>query len=314
MNIRHCVAIVALTACFSAEATDTVMLKKEAFVQGPKVYLSDVAEVTGDNAETLGAVEIANAPTPGKSCQFDASYITARVKMANVDTSKVQWSGANAVKATTIHLEVTNDMLADDLRQFIETQMPWNPMDTTIDVEVPVQTLVVPDGNVEFTWRPNPQYGFLGPGAFRGEVRVDGQLKKTVVCRANVEAFGEVVVATRDIARGRVIGLNDVALEKRPLTSAQQGALWEPGEVLGAVAKNPIYAGQVVTLRSVVPPTIIKRGQTVNVEVRSGGLLVRAQARAKTDAREGDILVCISPESKEEIQGMVQKDGTVIID
>ena len=98
----------------------------------------------------MGAVEIAKAPNPGKSCSIDASYISARVEMAGIDPGLVQWSGAKAVRATTLHLEVTSDMVEEDLRRYIETRMPWNPGDTTINMDIPMSTIVIPDGDVAF--------------------------------------------------------------------------------------------------------------------------------------------------------------------
>ena len=63
-----------------------------------------------------------------------------------------------------------------------------------------------------------------------------------------------------------------------------------------------------------MPKMLVKRGQLVMVEAYAGRLVVRCQARAKTDAREGDLLICTNMDSKEELQGVVMADGTVAIE
>src|SRR5690606_41022199 len=127
----------------------------------------------------------------------------------------------------------------------------------------------------------------------------------------HVEAFGEVLVTTCDISRGRLIGLGDVCLEKQPLSPRKSDGFTVPEDVIGSVARSTLRAGEPLSARDVVARTLIKRGQVVLVEVQAGGLVVRTQARAKSDAREGDLLLCTNPESQEDIQGLVGADGTV---
>lgn len=312
---RVAAAVLAGLAAFTAPvyAADTVTLKSEAYVRGPKVLLGDIADIQGENAEALKQLEIAASPNPGASKQVNASLVNARIQTAGLTPSSVVVTGSQLVRTTAMQLEITPDMLEGDLRLFIETNMPWAPGDAEIDIDVPGQTLVVPDGEVTFTWRANPQYKYYGPGSFRGEIRVDGSLKKTVMAKATIEAYSDVVVAVRDIGRGKVVSPGDVTVEKRALTTLPQGTAQDPDEIIGAVARTNIYTGQPVIGRNTTPKTLVKRGQLVSVQVRVGRLVVRCQATAKTDAREGDIVICTNTESKEEFQGVVLEDGTVVL-
>lgn len=303
----------ALALAASAHAVDTVTLKSEAVVKGPQVRLADVAEIQGENAERLASIELGSTPSPGATRQLAASFVNARIQTAGIPADSVVLKGAPTVRATALHLEVMPDVLEADLRQFIESQMPWDPAETVVDVQVPSQPVVIPDGEVEFAWRTSPQYKFVGTGTFRGELRVDGSLKKTFMCKANIETYGNVVVAARDIARGQTLGPGDVAVEKLALNEVPAGFAQNAQDVVGCVARNNIYAGQPVIGRNTVPRTLVKRGQVVNAEVRVGQIVVRIQASAKTDGREGDLLTCVNQDSKEEFQGVVMPDGTVVV-
>jgi flagella basal body P-ring formation protein FlgA len=293
---------------------DTVVVRDEVYVKGPKVLLGDVADIKGENAEALASVELATAALPGDSKRFDAALVLARIGNAGIDTESVAVTGARAVVANTLHLELTREMMAEDLRRFIEVEMPWNPQDTTVDVSPPAQDVVVPDGDVALVWRPNPQYRWAGAGSFRGEVRVDGEVKKTLHCRATIDAYTDVVVALEDIPRGAVISANHLDVEKRSVTSLPLGTFDFPEELLGYVARSTIFPGTVMTKRHVMPRKVVKRNQMVVVEARVGGLLVQTRARAMTDACEGDTLRCLNVDSKEEFIGTVRGDGIVILE
>ncbi|MCP4639011.1 MAG: hypothetical protein GY851_01185 [bacterium] len=124
---------------------DMVEVRDEVYVKGPKVLLGDVAEIRGENAEALASVELSTAALPGMSKRLDAALVLARINNAGIDAEGVAVTGARSVVANTLHLELTREMMAEDLRRYIEFEMPWNPQDTTVDVAPPAQDVVVPD-------------------------------------------------------------------------------------------------------------------------------------------------------------------------
>ncbi|MBI5094108.1 MAG: flagellar basal body P-ring formation protein FlgA [Candidatus Hydrogenedentes bacterium] len=296
-----------------AEA-DTLTIKREAFVKGPKVFLGDIASITGEHAEPLAALEVAPAASPGGFKNFDAAYLMSRIQNAGYTPEELKVSGAPSVKATTMHLEVTQDMVAEDLRRFIETQMPWDAAQAQIDVTAPSQEIVVADGAVSINWRPSPEYKFVGPGAFRGEIAVDGRVQKTILCKANVEAYSSVVIAATDIPRGKVISRNDLTVEKRSMLNLSDRAVKDPAELIGQVARSTIFPGQIIEKRDVAAQILVRRNQMVNVDVQSGTLHIRSTARALNDAREGDIVGCQNPGTKDQFQGVVRRDGAVVVE
>jgi flagella basal body P-ring formation protein FlgA len=49
------------------------------------------------------------------------------------------------------------------------------------------------------------------------------------------------------------------------------------------------------------------------VILQSGALKLSTRATATHDARVGDLVICINPQSEERFQGIVQEDGTVLV-
>ncbi len=309
--------LLAVTAIASAEdvrAENTVVFRDEVYVKGPAVHLSDIADIKGDAATVLGDIELIPAASPGRSCRVDAALVKSRLRGAGIDPSEVMFDGARSVVAKTLYLDLTKEMLAEDLRSYIMGEMPWDPEDAAIDIMSAGSNTVIPDGDVVIVWRPAPQYRWFGPGTFRGEINVDGKQERTLIAQANIDAYVDVVVADRDLPRGKLLQATDFRLEKRALSKLVRSPLRDIDAAVGSVARNPIYPGDVLTERHLRPRVLIKRNSMAAVQTSIGGLVVRGRARALMDGHAGDAIILVNPQSKKEITGVVQDDGTVVVD
>ncbi len=289
-------------------------LHEEAYVRGPDVLLGDVADIVAGGVPHLEDVPITRAASAGSAKRVDAGLVKTRLLTAGLSDAEFEIRGARSARVTTLHLDVTRDMLTADLREFIRDNMPWDSDEAVVTIDSPVQDIVVPDGDVEIHWSTSPTYGYVGNGSFRGEVLVDGETQRTVVVRANVESYAPVVVAAASISRGQTIRERDLALEPQPRTGRRNGTFEDFSEIVGQVARSTIHQGQVIGERQVQPRRLVQRNRMVNVETRMGGLVVRSTARAMEHGHEGDLITCRNPESKEEFTGVVQADGTVLVE
>ena len=308
---RTSLRITAAWLVASMAAADTVTLRDAAFVQGPAVRLGDVAEIQGENAAVLAELELIQAASPGSVKRLTASLVESRLYAEGFGAAEVSVEGARSIAATTMHLDVTREMLAEDLRAYIEREMPWELDAAMIDVAMPAADFRVPDGQVSIAWRVDPQYRYLGQGSFRGEILVDGRVEQAFFARANVAAYDEVVIAVQPISRGDLIGPGNVSLEKRELSSLREGAYFDVRDVTGMVAKSTIQPGQPLSDRRLAMPLVVKRNQYVSVETRIGSLVVRAQARALQDGAVGDFINLKNSGSGLEMSGVVRRDGVV---
>ena len=308
--IRIRVRFAAAWLIAASAAADTVTLRDQAFVQGPTVRLGDVAEIHGENAAALADVELVQSAPPGSIKRLTASLVESRLHAEGFGAA-VSVDGARNIAATTMHLEVSRGMLAEDLRAYIEREMPWDMDAAMIDVVMPAADFRVPDGQVSIEWRVDPQYRYLGQGSFRGEILVDGRVEQAVFAKANVAAYDEVVVAVQPISRGDLIGAGNVRLERRELSSLREGVFFDVRDVSGMVAKTTIQPGQALSDRRIAMPILVKRNQYVAVETRIGSLVVRAQARALQDGAAGDFINLENTGSGLEMSGVVRRDGVV---
>jgi flagella basal body P-ring formation protein FlgA len=290
---------------------DTLTLKETAYVKGPKVLLGDIAEIEGDNATVLAGIELAPAALPGASKPLNAALVETRLRHAGLNPDDIAIKGASRVLATTLYAEISKQMIAQSLYAHILENMPWDSQDTEIDIPIPLSDITVPDGEIEFVWRTNPQFRYVGPGAFRGTILVDGLEQRSILCKVNIEVYTNVVVARRDIPRGRPIGVADVEMRTEALSRIPEGTATGFEQVIGFITRKTIFPGQIVSTRNIELPRVVKRNQLVTVEMITGALNIQSRAKALSDGRMGDTILCANLNSGEVFQGVVRADGVI---
>lgn len=300
--------------CLSGWAAGlAVELKSDAKVTEPMITVGDVAAVTGDGADAVAVLSMGPSPQAGIERRFTAAAIAARIRGAGLAGKSLEVTGAPVVSVTGPCEKITRDLVAEDLRRFIAAKMPWNASETEIQVTGPTQDLTLPPGEIVLEWQTDPQYRYLGTGAFRGVITVDGKPCKTIMCRATVQAYADVVVAASLLSAGRPVALSDVTLERTSVAKMREGAFLDPADVVGMIPRVPVMAGQALTKRVMTSRQAVKRNQMVMVETHVGALSVQTEARAETDGSVGSIVTCTNLNSKQAFQGVVREDGVVVL-
>lgn len=101
-----------------------------------------------------------------------------------------------------------------------------------------------------------------------------------------------VLVAKQPIARGQLLTAAVVAIES-PARSARRSSRETPiqslEQALGKEASRAIREGDVVTAQMCLQPVMVTRNEIVQVVSSGGGIVIRRQAKALADARQGDV-------------------------
>lgn len=122
-----------------------------------------------------------------------------------------------------------------------------------------------------------------------------------------------VVVAARPVAAGQVFSAGDLTLRREPVQAyAGQPVFYDPAALAGAEAMLNFSAGMVVQQTQVQAPLLVKAGQTVAVEVQSGGVEVSINAVAAQQGRLGDMILLTNPSSGKRFMALVTQDGPVV--
>lgn len=120
-----------------------------------------------------------------------------------------------------------------------------------------------------------------------------------------------VLVLNRGIAPGQVITADAFVAETRDSGRLGGGALADPAQAVGQVARRMLPAGAVLSANDLVAPRLIRRGDNVALVSRRGGVEVRVVGKALGDAGENERVTVENLSSRRVVQGVVGPGGDV---
>jgi flagella basal body P-ring formation protein FlgA len=123
-------------------------------------------------------------------------------------------------------------------------------------------------------------------------------------------ALPPVPVLVRAIERGEILAADDFEVQPRSAGLAT-GAL-APRNAAGREAVRNLAAGMVVRAGDVVTPRLVRRGEPVTVNVRSGGLTIATTARALGSGGMGDLVRVVTTTNRT-LDAVVEGSGAVRI-
>lgn len=136
----------------------------------------------------------------------------------------------------------------------------------------------------------------------------EGGWQRDWTVRAEVSA--RVVVAATDLPPNRVLAEGDLGLERRKLFDLGD-ALGAPEAAVGLVSNRSLRSGQAVSPRLLSQPVLVRRGDGVNILVRSGPIEVNMAGEALEPGRRGELLRVRNSSTGKVIRARVLDAGVV---
>jgi flagellar basal body P-ring formation protein FlgA len=112
----------------------------------------------------------------------------------------------------------------------------------------------------------------------------------TVFVLADVDVRIPVWVAKRRIGSGAPLNGLVVASEYRSLAGLSASVIRASAPLTGRIAARTLTPGTILTHAATTTPRLVRRGNPVNIQVRIGNVLIRAQGRALAAGRLGDLI------------------------
>ena len=142
-------------------------------------------------------------------------------------------------------------------------------------------------------------------------IRCAGINPWTIYVPASVKVMRRVVVASHPILRHTTIGSGDIHLEQRDITTGSAVYIFDPGHVLGKVAKRAMAASAALTPDMLDEPLLVRRGQQVIILAEEPGIQVRMAGTALMDGIEGQVIRVKNKLSKRTVEGQVIQPGVI---
>jgi flagella basal body P-ring formation protein FlgA len=316
------ISVAAVRLCSASETVSTddsfrepvlhIHLPREASVESTSFNLGQVGIILGDPslAGKASGIGLGRFSVPGQKIVMDRAVLLNRLASSGIPASQVSLTGAEQVTVQRRHQIITAEEVIEFADMFLKKCMPAS-VGRFEPVRVP-KDLVLAGGSdsVELSAR-------LARGGARNQAKVEIAVLRDEKQIATREAVFRLqynshrMVAANDIPRGAMLSPENVKIEES-LADRPEPADWKPP--YGAVVKRPIAAGSPISSRMIGPArprVLVKRNETVVIQVDKPGLLVTAVGKALQDGPAGQFIKVQNVDSKRIILAKVNDDGTV---
>ena len=322
------VLVVVITASIGALAgragADEVTLKSSVRLPAgaTHLYLSDIALLTGPRAVRHGQLLIAPAPLGSEVFQITVGEVRRALDAAGVHWGKIQLNGATVVirppparrpgpplamtaasiegsdlpapltdrPATppTADLQMQRSDIRGAVTQRVVEALGVNPAEVRLLFDHRDALFLDTAGQgLQFEIQP---LGNLTSDRIHLSVRTwqEGRVQETRFVSVRPMIRTDVAVLGVDIPRGAEIKGENLLSEQRWLSLSLSESMIAIAQATGRKAARKLRAGQVISRRDLKHPMLIKRGDRVMVQCLVGGLVIRVEAEARSNAAEGE--------------------------
>lgn len=299
--IRVLLATLATLLCADAFA-GTITLRPGATIDSSReVALGDIADLEGEDAKALAGMPVAFVD--------GASEVTIAQVRAALETRGVNW-GRVALRGSSCAVRIAAPTSMDaSIPPSPPTERVASGVETIRDrilatlgelfgAEPDAIRVTLDDGGKDVLSRPingrRVDIETSSASSSRIAIRVwmyeSDRLVVDGSVRADVSLRIDCLTLTRPIGKGD--RLEQSMFSRTTLWMSPTGAppVRDEAQAIGAVARTRLDAGTVLRTDHIEAPVVIKRGDLVSVHALAGSMVLKTQARALADAREGEMV------------------------
>jgi len=287
-------------------------LRAEVAIPDSVVTIGDFFEGAGDKASTA----LFRAPDLGTTGPVSARRVVELARAAGL--IEAETGGIVEVQVTRLARSVEADdfsrlITAEMLRQAGRTSADVTAADLRVVFDTPVEPrradlrAVDPARLVSFSYSAQN-------GRFDALFQIDkGNGSDRLHLRGEVVETVRVVTLTRALARGDVVGRDDVAVDRMPRRQVGAQRAVDPEQIVGLAARRALGVGQPVMPGDFSRPLVVARGETVTIVYETASLTVTSRGQAQESGAVGDLVNVLNPQSKRTVQATVAAPGKVVV-
>ena len=123
----------------------------------------------------------------------------------------------------------------------------------------------------------------------------------------------DVPVPAHPIAKGEVIGRDDLQMVSMRTDRLTRGAVTDIEQILGKAPRRTLRAGEPVRPGDIRRPVVIAKGHTVTLLYRTAFMELTARGRAVENGGQGDVIRVMNIQSKKVVDAVVADANTVLV-
>ena len=282
---------------------DAAVLKTRTTLHGPQIYLRDLFEDAGVNADRL----LGPGPGPGGRIVVESRQLHAIARQYEVDWQPIshadravlEWPGRPLERADVLNA-VRAALVAQGAAPDCDVVIPrFNaPIIPLSGASAPVITQLQFDRDLG---RFTAMLSVTGDGIEPISTRLSGEVADIV----------ELPVAVARLTAGSIAGRDDIRIARVHVTSVHTEVARDPAMVIGMQMKLQMQAGVPIPLSNLMQPTQINRGDAVRLQLQAGGLWLTGQGMALESGAVGDRIRVRNVSSQAVLEAEVIRTGEV---
>ena len=209
---------------------------------------------------------------------------------------------------------IPNARVREVIAEFVRQRTDGLGMETTLKRVGYQGDLKLPPGEVSFEVVAPNRWDGWGKGNLALVVRVNDRVERNLSIPVEVEALADAVVVLRALERGDVIGPDDIAVQRRDISSLTGRVYRSADEVIGKRTRVPVRANAPLKGDQLEKVPLVKSGQLVTIIVDNQAMRLTATGKARGNGAEGDIIKVQNLGSLKEVPARVIDAGTVQVD
>lgn len=124
----------------------------------------------------------------------------------------------------------------------------------------------------------------------------------------------KVAVVCSDLRRDDVLQDDDFKVEERWLEPSGNRAPHDPDTVIDQIARRTLRTGDIIKTNDIAPERLVRRGQTIEVLCRVGGVSFKIDARSEADGALGDRIEVRKIGERATFHATVTAPGIAVVD
>ncbi len=305
-------AVLWLLAALSGACAQVLEIEPRATVSGPLVLLQDLVRQGTALPEGWGARSVADAPFPRETKAL-ALIEVAQMMNGYDDMRNVILRGKPIIQVSVTHRSVDMERVQQAVDRYVKNHDEWK--DRHFEVSSPPLELPhLPNGKLAITVVALRNKLETNQTVADIRVVVDGNLYGEGPLSVDLIELLPYWAATRPMVRGET--LTQDSIEKRWIAESDATRYYPAGHsVVGMELRRSVQSGKLLAVGMLAQPVYARRGEIVRVVSQRGGLTVSLRARALSDGRRDEHILCVNEQSGRRMQvRLVQPRGAILDD
>lgn len=246
-------------------------------------------------------VALGRAPRPGSERVLSGAWVLQRARQVGAD-------GLLDVPEDVVLVRAGREVAREDVEQAVMRALA-DRLGAGEELRITAVSLPRPvaEGALELQALP-PDGALSSPATVWVDVLVDGERAARAWARVEFFRSRPVLVLVREVSRGDVLSPEDVVVRSG---GPGEGNLTDPLEAVGRRAVRRLPPGAPLSARDLEAVPAVKRGDTVRLVARVGGVTATTLGKALETAGVGDTVRVENLSSGRSLAGVLRDGGVV---